>query len=194
MGKGRPQRGPALPCSFDREMHKMFFNCLNKAIEVLTVFILGVITAMVSVEVVLRYGFGGSLFITEEFTRYALVWMVFLACSLAVADNSHIRVEFLVNFFKGKMRALVNLVAQLLFIVFLVFLIVEGMIALPFQVNQIIPTLNISMFWFYLAMPVGGALMILNLLPQIWGNVLIVTGKVAPPPEEATGMEGGLPL
>ena len=63
----------------------MFFKCLNKAIEVLTVLILAVITAMVSVEVVLRYGFGGSLFVTEEFTRYALVWMVFLACSLAVA-------------------------------------------------------------------------------------------------------------
>lgn len=172
----------------------MFLKRLNKTIEVMTVIILGVITAMVSVEVILRYGFGKSLDITDEFTRYALVWMVFLACSLAVADNSHIRVEFVVNFFKGKMRAAVNLFAQLLFIGFLVFLIVEGSIALPFQLDQIIPTLNISMFWFYLAMPMGGLLMILNLLPQLWGNVLIVTGKVAPPPDEAPSMEGGLPL
>jgi hypothetical protein len=37
-------------------------------------------------------------------------------------------------------------------------------------------------------------LMILNLLPQLWGNVLIVTGKVAPPPDEAPSMEGGLGL
>jgi len=172
----------------------MFFKLLNKTIEVLTIIILAVITAMVSVEVVLRYGFGQSLFITEEFTRYALVWMVFLACSLAVVDNSHIRVEFVVNLFKGKMRAFVNLAAQMIFIVFLVFLIVEGMIALSFQFEQIIPTLNISMFWFYLALPVGGALMVLNLLPQIWGNVLIVTGKIAPPPDEAPTLEGGLPL
>ncbi len=173
----------------------MFFKLFNKAIEALTVIILAVITAMVSIEVVLRYGFGHSLFITEEFTRYALVWMVFLACSLAVADNSHIRVEFVVNRFKGKSRAWVNLLAQALFIVFLLFLIVQGMIALPFQFEQIIPTLNVSMFWFYLAMPVGGALMILNLLPQIWGNILIVAGKVAPPPSDAApNMEGGLPL
>lgn len=172
----------------------MFFKRFNKAIEVLTVLILALITAMVSVEVVLRYGFGKSLFITEEFTRYALVWMVFLACSLAVADNSHIRVEFVVNLFKGKMRACINLAAQMLFIVFLVFLIVQGTIALPFQRDQIIPTLNISMFWFYMAMPVGGLLMVLNLLPQIWANVLIVTGKVAPPPDEAPSMEGGLGL
>lgn len=172
----------------------MFFKRFNKAIEVLTVLILALITAMVSVEVVLRYGFGKSLFITEEFTRYALVWMVFLACSLAVADNSHIRVEFVVNLFRGKMRACINLAAQILFIVFLVFLIVQGTIALPFQRDQIIPTLNISMFWFYMAMPVGGLLMVLNLLPQIWANVLIVTGKVAPPPDEEPSMEGGLGL
>jgi TRAP-type C4-dicarboxylate transport system permease small subunit len=169
----------------------MFFKRMNKAIEVLTVILLGVITAMVSVEVILRYGFGKSLDITDEFTRYALVWMVFLSCSLAVADGSHIRV---VNMFKGKMRALVNLAAQALFIGFLVFLIVEGTVALSFQFDQIIPTLNISMFWFYLALPVGSALMILNLLPQLWGNVLIVTGKVAPPPDEAPSMEGGFSL
>jgi TRAP-type C4-dicarboxylate transport system permease small subunit len=172
----------------------MFFKRMNKAIEVLTVILLGVITAMVSVEVILRYGFGKSLDITDEFTRYALIWMVFLSCSLAVADGSHIRVEFVVNMFKGKMRALVNLAAQALFIGFLVFLIVEGTVALSFQFDQIIPTLNISMFWFYLALPVGSALMILNLLPQLWGNVLIVTGKVAPPPDEAPSMEGGFSL
>jgi C4-dicarboxylate transporter DctQ subunit len=172
----------------------MFLKVFNKVIEILTVIILAVITAMVSLEVVLRYGFGHSLFITEEFTRYALVWMVFLACSLSVADNSHIRVEFLVNLFKGRHRAWVNLAAQALFIVFLVFLIIQGAIALPFQAEQIIPTLNVSMFWFYLAMPVGGLLMVLNLLPQIWNNLLIVAGRVVPPPDEAPGMEGGLGL
>lgn len=170
----------------------MFLRRLNKILEIATIIILSVITVLVAVEVVLRYGFGESLYITEEFTRYALVWMVFLACSLAVADKSHIRVEIFVNLFKGKNRAWVNLAAQILFIVFLVFLIVEGMIALPFQFEQIIPTLNISMFWFYLALPVGGALMILNLLPQFWENILIVTGKVPPPPDEAPSMEGGI--
>lgn len=170
----------------------MFLRMLNRTLEITTIVILSVITVLVAVEVVLRYGFGGSLYITEEFTRYALVWMVFLACSLAVADKSHIRVEVFVNLFHGKSRAWVNLSAQLLFIVFLVFLIVEGMVALPFQLEQIIPTLNISMFWFYLALPVGGALMILNLLPQFWENILVVTGKVPPPPDEAPNMEGGI--
>ncbi len=170
----------------------MFLRIVNKTLEIATIIILSVITVLVTVEVVLRYGFGESLYIAEEFTRYALVWMVFLACSLAVADKSHIRVEVFVNLFHGKNRAWVNLVAHLLFIVFLVFLIVEGMVALPFQFEQIIPTLNVSMFWFYLALPVGGALMVLNLLPQVWGNILIVTGKVPPPPDEAPSMEGGV--
>lgn len=172
----------------------MFFKVFNKMLEVLTVIILAVITAMVSVEVILRYGFGKSLFITEEFTRYALVWMVFLACSLAVADHSHIRVEFVVNLFKGKAKIWVNLLAQLLFTVFLLFLIIQGTIALPFQFEQIIPTLNVSMFWFYLALPVGGALMMANLLPQIWNNIKILTGIIPLPPDREPAPEGGLQL
>ncbi|MBI5579746.1 MAG: TRAP transporter small permease [Deltaproteobacteria bacterium] len=169
----------------------MFFDILNKCIRVATIAILSVITVMVSVEVVLRYLFGTSLYITEEFTRYSLVWMVFLGSSFAIRENSHFRMEIFVDRFRGRTISGFNLAAQLLLGIFLVFLIVEGIVALSFQFEQIIPTLNISMFWFYLALPVGGALMILNLLPKIWENIQIVSGRREPPPNKAQGQEGG---
>jgi TRAP-type C4-dicarboxylate transport system permease small subunit len=75
-------------------------------------------------------------------------------------------------------------VAQIFLVIFLVFLIAEGIVALSFQFEQIIPTLNISMFWFYLALPVGGTLMILNLLPKMWENVQIVLRRREPPPHK----------
>jgi TRAP-type C4-dicarboxylate transport system permease small subunit len=169
----------------------MFFDILNKCIRVATIAILSVITVMVSVEVVLRYLFGASLYITEEFTRYALVWMVFLGSSYAIRENSHFRMEIFVDRFRGRTNSWFNLAAQLLLGIFLVFLIVEGIVALSFQFEQIIPTLNISMFWFYLALPVGGALMLLNLLPKIWENIQIVSGRREVTPETARGHEGG---
>ena len=171
----------------------MFYRILNKSIKVMTILFLSVMTVLVSVEVILRYFFGKSLYITEELTRYLMVWVVFLGSSLAVRDNSHISIEILVNRFEGRARYGFNLVAQAVFLFFLVFLIVEGMIVLPFQMDQIIPSLDISIFWFYLAIPVGSFLMILNLLPKVWENLKIVTGKAKPkePSEAISGSEPG---
>jgi TRAP-type C4-dicarboxylate transport system permease small subunit len=146
----------------------MFYRTLNKSIEVLTILLLSVITIIVPVEVFLRYCFGMTLYITEQLTRYLLVWVVFLASSLALREHSHISIEIVVNRFHGKARLLINLIAQIALITFLAFLIVQGITALSFQKGQIVPSLRISIFWFYLAIPVGSFLMMLNLLPRTW--------------------------
>ncbi len=164
----------------------MLLRAVNRATTAATILFLAVMTVMVAVEVFLRYCLGKSLYVTEELTRYLMVWVVFLASSLAIRDSAHISIELIASRFKGRARAWYDLTAQLVFLSFLAFLIIEGVIALSFQMEQIIPSLNIAIFWFYLAIPVGGALMILNLLPQVWRNLLIIAGK-AKPVEQAEG-------
>lgn len=155
----------------------MFYVCLNKGIEILTIFFLAVLVIIVPVEVFLRYCLGKSLYITEDLTRYLMVWVVFLASSLALRENSHMSIDLLLNRFKGRARCWFNLFSQALLLTFLIFLIVEGVIALTYQMEQIIPTLDIPIFWFYLAIPVGSILMVLNLLPRIWANLKIISGN-----------------
>jgi C4-dicarboxylate transporter DctQ subunit len=167
----------------------MFYRILNKSIRVLTILFLSVLTILVPVEVFLRYLFGKSLYITEEFTRYLMVWVVFLASSLAVREDSHISIGILVNRFSGRTRSWLNLIAQVLLVIFLIFLIIEGIIALGFQMDQIIPSLGLPIFWFYLAIPVGSFLMILNLLPKMWESLKGISGRHS---FSATGKEKGL--
>lgn len=155
----------------------MFYRVLNNSIKVLTILCLSVLIILVPIEVFLRYLFGKSLYITEEFTRYLMVWVVFLASSLALKEDSHISIGILVNRFQGRTRSWLNLIANMLLVTFLVFLIIEGVIALSFQMDQIIPSLGLPIFWFYLAIPVGSVLMILNLLPKIWESIKIILGK-----------------
>jgi len=155
----------------------MFYRVLNKSIRFLTILFLSVLTVIVPIEVFLRYCFGKSLYITEEFTRYLMVWVVFLASSLALREDSHISIGILVNRFRGRTRSWLNLIGHVLLVVFLVFLIIEGIIALRFQMDQIIPSLGLPIFWFYLAIPVGSSLMILNLLPKIWESLKRVSGR-----------------
>lgn len=172
----------------------MFFDILNKIIKAAMVFVLSVITVMVSVEVILRYFFGATLYVTEEFTRYSMVWMVFLGSSLAVREDAHTKVELLIDVFKPKTRAYFYLVANLGAMFFLVFLTYTGSIALSYQFEQIIPTLDIPMFWFYLALPVGSVLMFLNFLPKIWENILIIVGQKEAVEKvfEISAIDGGL--
>jgi C4-dicarboxylate transporter DctQ subunit len=158
----------------------MLLRIVNRATSAVTILCLAVMTVMVAVEVFLRYCLGKSLYVTEELSRYLMVWVVFLASSLAVRDNAHISIEFVANRFTGRVRACYDLAAQLVFLSFLAFLIIEGIIALSFQLEQIIPSLNIAIFWFYLAIPVGGALMVLNLLPRVWRNLMVIAGKASP--------------
>lgn len=166
----------------------MFYRILNKSIRVLTILCLSILTILVPIEVFLRYLFGKSLYITEEFTRYLMVWVVFLASSLALREDSHISIGIFVNRLRGPARAWINLIAQILLVTFLIFLIIEGIIALSFQMDQIIPSLGLPIFWFYLAIPVGSFLMILNLLPKIWESLKGVSGRHS---FSATGEERG---
>jgi len=96
-----------------------------------------------------------------------MVWVVFLGSSLALREEAHIRIGLLVNKFGGRVRLCLHLFAHLLLLLFLVVLVIQGIVVLPFQKYQTAPSIGVSFFWFYLAIPVGGILMILYLMPPL---------------------------
>jgi len=145
----------------------MFFRLLSRLIESLVVLIAGIIVAIVTAEVTLRYLFSHSMIFTEELSRYLMVWIVFLGSALAIRDGSHIHIQILVKRLGPRMQQNVKLTSYALMIAFLVFITVEGLKILPRQLQQMCITIDISLFYFYLAIPVGSILMIIFLLPII---------------------------
>jgi len=65
-------------------------------------------------------------------------------------------------------RRRVELVVTLIVIAFAAVLVAGGIAILPVARRQVTDALEISMVWFYGALPVGGALMILFALPHLW--------------------------
>jgi C4-dicarboxylate transporter DctQ subunit len=127
----------------------------------------GTIVTIVTTEVILRYLFSHSLIFTEELSRYLMVWIVFLGSALAIRDGAHIHINALVKRFNPRVQKVVHLVALGLTLIFLVVITVEGLKILPRQLYQMCITINVSLFYFYLAIPVGSILMILFLLPAV---------------------------
>jgi len=145
----------------------MFFRLLSRLVESLVILLAGIIVAIVTAEVTLRYLFSHSMIFTEELSRYLMVWIVFLGSALAIRDGSHIHIQILVKRLGPRMQQNVKLTSYALIIAFLVFITVEGLKILPRQLQQMCITIDISLFYFYLAIPVGSILMIIFLLPII---------------------------
>jgi len=132
---------------------------LVRAIEVAVMAAMGVVSVVVVVEVILRYTLGETLVVTEELSRYLMVWIAFLGSVLLMRERGHIAAEGLGSWLGPLGRRVIGIVADLLSLVFLLTLTVAGLQTLPAQLDQYLTTINIPIFWFYLAIPVGSGLM-----------------------------------
>ncbi|UCF92279.1 MAG: TRAP transporter small permease [Desulfobacterales bacterium] len=145
----------------------MFLRILSRLVEITIIIGAAFIVTIVTTEVVLRYVFKHSLIFTEELSRYLMVWIVFLGSALAIRDKAHIRINILVKRLNPKLHKAAHLIAHGLVLTFLVIVAAEGIRILPSQRYQMCTTIDISLFYFYLAIPVGAVLMIVYLLPAI---------------------------
>ncbi len=134
-------------------------NRLLQWIERLVIALMAVVSAVVFGEVVARGVFGRSLIITDELSRYLMIWIVLLGGVLLVRDNGHIRVDIAVNALAPKARRLMLVLADLLSLAFLATLTIVSALTTQDMFAQQTITLGLSMAWFYAALPVGGALM-----------------------------------
>lgn len=66
-----------------------------KLLELLLVALLSVMVIMVFGNVVLRYGFNSGVTVSEELSRWAFVWMIFLGAIVAVKENTHLGTDVL---------------------------------------------------------------------------------------------------
>ncbi len=103
----------------------------------------------------------------DEVARLCFVWMIFLGAAVAVRRRAHFRVHLLVDRLAPGARRIAELVVTLVVIAFGVVLVAGGIRMAPIAHRQASDALEISMLWFFAALPVGGALMIVFALPQL---------------------------
>jgi len=133
-----------------------------------------IMTVIIIIQVFMRYLFLFSLSWSEEVARYLMIWVSFLGASLALKYGFHIGVEFIMNRIPEKIREWVHLVAKIGILIFLIYFTIGGFRISWAVRDQDSPALLFSMAYAYLAAPVGGLFMILqllNLLVEDWGKV-----------------------
>ena len=137
-------------------------------VERVCIALMVVLVADVFLGVWSRYVMRATFQWYDEVARLCFVWMIFLGAALAVRRGAHFRLHLLIDRFGATARRRVDLLVTLVVIAFAVVLVAGGIAIAPLARRQVTDALEISMLWFYAALPVGGALMIVFAVPQLW--------------------------
>ena len=119
---------------------------------------------------------------TEEVARFLLVWITFLAGTLAFQRGRHIAVTFMVDALPGRLRQIARLAALLVVLAFMITLIVIGYRYMQVQSFQKSASLRLSMTYVYAVMPICAAIMAWYALVDI--IELLINGEPTQPQEE----------
>ncbi|MBR9902492.1 MAG: TRAP transporter small permease [Gammaproteobacteria bacterium] len=120
---------------------------------------------------------------TEEVARFLLVWITFLAGTLAFQRGRHIAVTFVVDALPGRLRQIARLAALLIVLTFMITLIVIGYRYMQVQSFQKSASLRLSMTYVYAVMPICAAIMAWYALVDI--IELLINGETSQPQEES---------
>lgn len=147
-----------------RQLSEKVSRLAERVVQIALVGMVAVMTVIIIVQVFMRYLFLHSLSWSEEVARYLMIWVCFLGASLALKYGFHIGVEFVVNRSPEKARGWINLVAKLGMLFFLIYFTIGGFRVSWAVRDQDSPALLFSMAYAYLAAPVGGLFMIIQLM------------------------------
>ncbi len=106
---------------------------------------------------------------TEVMIRFSLIWMVFLGIPAAFRQGAMVSVDVLYRWSRPGIRRVLDFVVALAALVLVTVIIWWGWdYANRGKVQSMIGLENVSMFWAYLAMPVGGVFAVIGII----GNLL----------------------
>lgn len=143
---------------------KRLSDFLVRLVGVLCIVLMTLLVAIVILGVFFRYVLTSPLSWSEEISRYLMIWIAFLAASIPLRKWEHVALEVIVQLLPSTLRKVIKIIMELMILVFLAVLTKQGLNLVKFAALQTSPSLGISMMWVYLAAPVGGMIMLLQLL------------------------------
>jgi len=140
---------------------------VNRAIEVLLGLALAGMTALIFVQVLVRFVFSKlglqfSVPWTEELSRYLMIWSVFVGAAVVARRADALAVEALVHAVRPSVGRMIKYTAHAMALVFYVWVIYLGIEWAEFGSSETAPVLGISMVWVNASMAVGATLTLIN--------------------------------
>jgi TRAP-type C4-dicarboxylate transport system permease small subunit len=137
------------------------FQRANRLLYWLIVIQVAAMAFVVNLQVFNRYVVDYVFGWEEEVARYLMVWSAFLAAAYALAEGEQLGMEFVVTRLRPRLRRAVRAVCHLAVMGFLAVVAYQGLVQMmPQQLDQVSPSLGITMAIPYAAIPVSALMML----------------------------------
>jgi len=145
---------------------------LDKSVDFTTILILIVLVCVTFLQVIGRYIFQNPPAWTEELARYLAVWLTFLGAAMAFRSGNHLGIDFFTSMMPKGLQKVVSIVISLLLCSILAIFVWKGYNMADFVSRQLSPAMRISMKIPYAAIPVGSALMLFEVINNLYRTLL----------------------
>lgn len=153
-------------------------NLFDKRIEeFILVLTMALIVSILFIQSVSRFLLGSSFSWGAELAQYLHIWQIWIGASLALRLQAHIGVDVFVKLFPYFVQKIFRVIVILCWFAFAAFLAIVGTqyVLEIMSSGQTSPSLRIPMWIPYLVIPIGGALMVIRLIQQLY---FIFTDKI----------------
>jgi TRAP-type transport system small permease protein len=142
---------------------------LRSTAETITWSLAGLLVVIVTTNVFARYVLQIGIMWSEEVSRLAFVWVVFLGSYVALCRKGHMAIGLLIKRVPPRAQVTMLLVGRILTLAFLACLTWAGieLVRMTLQFGRTSPILGISAAWGYVAVPVASALMFVEVLREV---------------------------
>lgn len=156
-------------------MLELFDRVVTRTLAVVRIACIALATALFVIVVVAvfgRYVFGFALSWTEEVPRYLLIWVSFLGAAACVAKREHVGFDILFNALPDRVRRPLGAATGLLIMGFGWIVFRYGIVFVQDFGDDLMETIPYKNYWYYVAMPVSGALLMLFALKAVVNSLL----------------------
>jgi C4-dicarboxylate transporter DctQ subunit len=130
-----------------------------RLLEHLLFVIIAMMVVLISSNVMLRALFGGALTWADEVSRMLFIWLTFIGAAVGVVRGSHIGMDVVVQMVGPGLRRWMEIAAIVLILIFLAIWGLYGIRLISQNLDYLAPATGVPMGYFYLASPIGAALM-----------------------------------
>lgn len=157
------------------------YRVIRSVLRGLLITIVSTLLALMTTQIVMRYGFNLSLLWAEEICRYLLIWLVFLGVVLSFERGEVAALTFVTSSLSRRPALILTIFTTALSLAFCLLMVWYGWRFADLAGGSRIPAMRFilgdifgsnapqapTIFWVYIALPFGMALVVLRLAVDI---------------------------
>lgn len=144
----------------------------NRAIGWLLAALLLVMTVLIFWQVFARFVVGSPLFFSDEIARFAMLWLTFIGAGYAYRKGVLISVDIVLEYAGPRLSRLLRVLIVACSALFAFILVKYGFDLVGRVATQTAPSTRVSMMWPYLAVPLGGIVVLVNSLALLIDEIV----------------------